>query len=237
MKHHFGMTVTEKFVSSAARIKSKPVIFCGYLLLNEVIGWLREVEKDWEVHSQGTIPGFVWRYVGEHVPGLSLVQPSFELGIIMSLNYLGQCPGSKYAREILIKIKGVRHCKFLEVYLCRSITESKRYCLWSCKLYRWVACIKIMRVIRKSLRDFRPLRYSSRDGHAEGDHVNRGRDTPGFCPTVQVLICSFLLCLSWLLHSRVRKFRTDLWIALWILYNISVYLHENRSSQQVYSYI
>ena len=36
-------------------------------------------------------------------------------------------------------------------------------------------------------RDFRPLRYSSRDGHAEGEHVNRGRDTPSFCPTLQVL--------------------------------------------------
>jgi hypothetical protein len=43
------------------------------------------------------------------------------------------------------------------------------------------------RVIHKSLRDFRPLRYSSRDGHAEGEHVNIGRDTPSFCPTLQVL--------------------------------------------------
>ena len=43
------------------------------------------------------------------------------------------------------------------------------------------------RVIHKSLRDFRPLRYSSQDGHADGEHVNRGRDTPGFCPTLQVL--------------------------------------------------
>jgi hypothetical protein len=42
-------------------------------------------------------------------------------------------------------------------------------------------------LFHKSLRDFRPLRYSSRDGHAEGDHVNRGRDTPTFCPTLQVL--------------------------------------------------
>jgi hypothetical protein len=33
------------------------------------------------------------------------------------------------------------------------------------------------RIIRKSLRDFRHLRYSSRDGHAEGKHVNRGTDT------------------------------------------------------------
>ena len=31
------------------------------------------------------------------------------------------------------------------------------------------------------------MRYSSRDGHAEGEHVNRGRDTPTFCPNLQVL--------------------------------------------------
>jgi hypothetical protein len=43
------------------------------------------------------------------------------------------------------------------------------------------------RVIHKSLRDFRPLLYSSRDGHAEGEHFNRGRATPNFCPTLQVL--------------------------------------------------
>ena len=43
------------------------------------------------------------------------------------------------------------------------------------------------RVIHKCLRDFRPLRHSSRDGHAEGKRVNRGRDTPSFCPTLQVL--------------------------------------------------
>jgi hypothetical protein len=48
------------------------------------------------------------------------------------------------------------------------------------------------RVIHKSLRDFRPLQYSRRDGHAEGEHVNRGRDTPSFCPTLQVLGMSTL---------------------------------------------
>ena len=47
--------------------------------------------------------------------------------------------------------------------------------------------IYIYRVIHKSLRDFRPLRYSSRDGHAEGEHVNRKNDTSSFCPTLQVL--------------------------------------------------
>jgi hypothetical protein len=46
---------------------------------------------------------------------------------------------------------------------------------------------KLYRVIHKFLRDFRPLRYSSRDGQAEGEHVNRGRDNPSFCPTLQVL--------------------------------------------------
>ena len=52
-------------------------------------------------------------------------------------------------------------------------------------------------VIHKSLRDFRPLRYSSRDDHAEGEHVNRGRDTPSFCPTLQVLDMSNLgVCLG-----------------------------------------
>jgi hypothetical protein len=33
----------------------------------------------------------------------------------------------------------------------------------------------IYRIIHKSLRDVRPLLYSSRDGHAKGEHVNRGR--------------------------------------------------------------
>jgi hypothetical protein len=50
----------------------------------------------------------------------------------------------------------------------------------------------IYRVIHKFLQDFRPLLYSSRDGHAEADHVNRGRDTPSFCPTLQVLDMSTL---------------------------------------------
>jgi hypothetical protein len=48
------------------------------------------------------------------------------------------------------------------------------------------------RIIHKSLRDFRPLRYSSRDGEAEGEHVNRGRNTPSFCPTLQMLDMSTL---------------------------------------------
>jgi hypothetical protein len=38
-----------------------------------------------------------------------------------------------------------------------------------------------------SFRDFRSLRYRSRDGQAEGEHVNRGRYTTIFCRTLQVL--------------------------------------------------
>jgi hypothetical protein len=50
----------------------------------------------------------------------------------------------------------------------------------------------LYRVIHKSLRDFRPLWYSNRDGHAEEGHVNRGGDTPSFCPNLQVLDMSNL---------------------------------------------
>jgi hypothetical protein len=51
---------------------------------------------------------------------------------------------------------------------------------------------KKYRIIHKSLLDFRPLRYRSLDVHAEGKHVNRGRVTPSFCPTLQVLDMSTL---------------------------------------------
>ena len=50
----------------------------------------------------------------------------------------------------------------------------------------------IYRVIHKSFRDFRPLRFNSLDGHAEGEHVNRGRDNPNFCSTLQLLAMSTL---------------------------------------------
>ena len=44
--------------------------------------------------------------------------------------------------------------------------------------------ILLYRVILKFLQKLRPLRYSSRDGHAEDEHVNRERDTPSFCLNV-----------------------------------------------------
>jgi len=48
------------------------------------------------------------------------------------------------------------------------------------------------RVIHESLRDFRKVGYTSRDGDAERVHANRGTDTPIFCPTLQVLDMSTL---------------------------------------------
>jgi hypothetical protein len=61
-----------------------------------------------------------------------------------------------------------------------------------CRLRAETAGNVLYSVIHKSLRDFRPLRYSSRDGHSEGEHVNRRTDTPIFCPTLQVLYMSTL---------------------------------------------
>ena len=64
------------------------------------------------------------------------------------------------------------------------------------------------------------MRYSSRDGHDEGEHVNRGRDTPIFCPTLEVLDMSTLgdaadvnpvikflthTCLSLCWHAPLRR--------------------------------
>jgi hypothetical protein len=43
-----------------------------------------------------------------------------------------------------------------------------------------------------SLWNFWPLQYSSEEGHTEGEHVNRGRDTANFCPTLQVFDMSTL---------------------------------------------
>jgi len=88
-------------------------------------------------------------------------------------------------------------------------------------MYTFLNYLDLYRVIRKSLRDYWSLRHSSRDGHAKGEHVNRGRDTPSFCPTLQLLDMSFLLCLSWLLRSWIRKFRRDLWSTLYfVFYNL-----------------
>jgi hypothetical protein len=81
----------------------------------------------------------------------------------------------------------------------KCVPDCETYChaiYWASMLFS-SHVIYICRVIHKSLRDFRPLRYSSRDGHAEGEHVNRRRDTPSFCPTLRVLDMATLgVCLG-----------------------------------------
>jgi hypothetical protein len=84
----------------------------------------------------------------------------------------------------------VWHCLFKHYHLYRFFN-----CFAGLtKRYNWklVRCFLQYRLIHKSLQDFWPLRYSNRDGHVEGEHVNRGRDTPSFCPTLQVLDMSTL---------------------------------------------
>jgi hypothetical protein len=74
----------------------------------------------------------------------------------------------------------------------------------------FVMCNSIYRVIHKSLQDFQPVWYSSQDGHTEGEHVSKGRNTASFCPSLHMLDSSFLLCLSWLLHSQGQEFWRNL---------------------------
>jgi hypothetical protein len=73
--------------------------------------------------------------------------------------------------------------RFLFKYYGFTLSLSFHQCSISIYLYR---------VIHKSLWDFRPLRYRSWDGHAKGENVNRGRETPSFCPNLQVLEMSTL---------------------------------------------
>ena len=89
-------------------------------------------------------------------------------------------------------------CRGIEVSVTHSECVLVALVIQYAKLMRHIVLASVVcpavqyRLIRKSRRDFRPLRYSSRDGYAEGEHVNRGRDTPSFCPTLQVLDMSML---------------------------------------------
>ena len=112
-------------------------------------------------------------------------------------------------------------------------------CAFVEKSSEWKAVWNLYRVIHKSLWDFQPLWYSSQNGHAEGEYGNRGRDTPTFCLTLQVLdmstlgdaadvnpvikflphtcnVCGRNLIISRLLYRRVRNSRRDLWITLYL---------------------
>ena len=81
----------------------------------------------------------------------------------------------------------------------------------------------IYRVIHKSLRDFRTRLRNNQDRPGRKEHINRERERERererdskFGEILYLLICSFLPSLSWLLRSRVRKSRRDLWITLYI---------------------
>jgi len=199
--------------------------------------------------------------------------------------YNQQCYCYCYLRDLVCFVWFILQRKKWPTW--RRVANRAETCLWKkqCNKQMFIKsltefCLTIFYlyiVLHTSLRDFRPLRYSSRYGHTEGELVNRGRDTPSFCPTLQMLdmsnigdaadvnptnsktqnalfflvhamfrhdcpiavkpastpqrlvkkklgdilyllIWPFLLCLSWLLRSRVRNFRRDLWITLYFLW-------------------
>ena len=98
---------------------------------------------------------------------------------------LSLCVSYLYIEERFSLIWRTNKCTFINTVDYKSLFFRPLH-WWSprCLLTRIQL---VYRVIHKSLRDFRLLRYSSRDGHVEGEHVNRGRVTPSFCPTLQVL--------------------------------------------------
>ena len=51
-----------------------------------------------------------------------------------------------------------------------------------------------------------------------------------------LLICSFLPCLSWLLRSRVRKSRRDLWITLYKTVNLYLCLNTSYTDYWTFRY-
>jgi len=54
-------------------------------------------------------------------------------------------------------------------------------------IYIYIYIYSIYRVIHKSLRDFRTRLRNNQDRHGRKEHINIERDTPSFCPTLQML--------------------------------------------------
>ena len=81
---------------------------------------------------------------------------------------------------------------YLKLSMLRAVTHVSIY-IYIYMNYPVHIYIYMYRVIHKYRRDFRPLRYSSRDGHAEGEHINRGRDTRKLGEILYLSICSILL--------------------------------------------
>ena len=90
--------------------------------------------------------------------------------------------------EVTVEWRQLQNKELHETYSSSNTIQNTRA---ACGTH-WGEYKCICRVINKSLQDFRPLRYGSRGGHAEGERVNRGRDTPIFCPTLQLLDISTL---------------------------------------------
>ena len=68
---------------------------------------------------------------------------------------------------------------FQKLRPAQSLLHSK--CQMAFHSFTGVMKFPYYRVIHKSLRYFRLLQYGSLEGHAEGEPVNRGRDTPICC--------------------------------------------------------
>jgi hypothetical protein len=71
----------------------------------------------------------------------------------------------------------IDHMKFA-AYMAYRLSHSVIF-VW----FHIYQCVNMYRITHKSLRHFQTLPYSSRDGHAEGEHVNGGREPASFCPT------------------------------------------------------
>ena len=100
------------------------------------------------------------------------------------------------------------------MYLLHTINSDSQT-----RLLNVLGQITLYRVIHKSLRDFWPLRYSNAPSgepykYATAPSTQKKKKHGDI---LYLLMCSFLLCLSLLLRSRVRNFRRDLWITLYIL--------------------
>jgi hypothetical protein len=172
----------------------------------------------WQMQNWGAVDGILWMgvlclvnwcvaisdlmYDAAHAKFHQDTLGSLKMALLQCRNMQEQDWYSRY----MVYFENAFLClSFIIILKCMvQATKKKKqqYTIHNSQLHIHLAtkpspgCI-IYRVIHKSLRDFQPLRYSSRDGHAEGERVNRGRDTARFCPTLPVLNSSFCcVCLG-----------------------------------------
>ena len=135
------------------------------------------VSGDSSTHHQGhKSVHTVFRY------GLPLLMLAASVdAILCSWCWAEEPPETCRASVEINKSRNVVSCwlEFVNIFVMYGRMNVK------CRSYHKI--LLMYRVKYKSFRDFWPQRYSSRDGHAEGEHVNRGRDTPSFCSTLQMI--------------------------------------------------